>query len=288
MKKIKIGIPRTSIYNKEGALLKDYFLNLGCKIILSSQVNEQVFAKNNLPTNTCEYIKNYYSHIIKLMNGCDYIVISKYCEYYPSCRKNDYFLKSLACHFSSDQILTINPYKWEVIEYLKIGIKITKNPLRIIISYYLAKQKQKRNNNNKINHQINKLNNNQNKILIVSNYNNLENNDTVDNIINYLKHKNIAVLKSNHTKEKEAIIHSSYFKSGSLSIETKKLVGSIYYYRYCIKGIIYLSSSNCTIDTYIINNIKNDIKEIPIINININEDNLDIETALKILIKNIN
>ena len=285
-KRIKVGIPRISIYNKKGSLIKNFFLYLGCKIILSNESN--INLENNLPINMCNYNKSYYEHIISLTNSCDFIIILNKCEYYQICNKYNNFLSILNCHTDSKQLLTINPYKYELIEYLKIGFKITNNPLRIIISYYLAKQKQKKYHLNKMNHEKNKLNNEKIKILLVANYNNIENNNISKYIINKLKENNITTLLSFNIPTKEAILHSTYFEKKIKEKETKKLIGAIYYYRYCIRGIIYLDIDNCKIDKYIINTIKNDIKEIPIISIEGTKTTDNIDTALKTLIDKIN
>ncbi len=285
MKKIKIGIPRTCIYNKKGVLLKNYLIFLGCKIILSNETN--IEKENNLPTDTCNYNKEYFKNIIKQTNSSNYIVIKSNCEYYQKCQKYKKFIDVIKCHIDNSQILMINPYKYELLEYFKMGFKITKNPLRIIVSYYLAKQKQKRYTINKNNYEKNKLNNDKQKVLLIANYNNIENNPITKYIINKLKENNITTLLSSNVKEKEAMLHSSFFENRNISKETKLLVGSIYYYRYCVRGIIYLTIPNCTIDKYIINIVKNEIKEMPIISIETTEIIENIETILKMLTKEI-
>lgn len=285
LKKIKIGIPRTSIYNKNGVLLKNFFLYLGCKIILSNESNQE--AENNLPTDICTYIKSYYKHIMNLTNECDYTVISNCCEYYQQCHKYNKFLNVINCHLSKSHLLVINPRKYEILEYLKIGLKVTKNPLKIIISYILAKEKQKRHNLNKRNCEKNKLNSSKLKVLLVANYNNIENNDVSKYIIKKLEENNIKVLLSSNTPNKEAFIHSSYFEYKNIEKEAKKLVGAIYYYRYSIRGMIYINTNNCTIDKYIINIIKNNIKEIPIAVVDTTEDKKNIDIIINILNKEI-
>lgn len=286
MKLKKIGIPRISIYNKDGVLIKNFFLYLGYKIVLSNIEKEKY--NNDLVANTCSYIKNYYEHIISLKNSCDYIIISNNCDYYQKCQKYKQLISNINCHLDKSQLLIINQNKIQLLEYLKIGFKLTKNPLKIIISYLLAKEKQRKHNINKINHEKNKLNSTKIKVLMVANYNNIENNIIAKHIINKLKKQDIKVLLSNYTKEKAAIIHSSYYEYKVREKETKKLVGAIYYYRYSIRGIIYLNNKNCLLDKYIINTIRNAIKEIPIINISIEEEIDNIETTLNILIKEIN
>ena len=286
MKKIKIGLPQKCVYNKKGVLLKNFLIYLNCKIIINCEEESNIIEKN-LPIDTCSYNKEYYKHITRLINSSDYIIILSNCEYYKKCHKYKELLEVLKCHIDNSQLLIINPYKYEMLEYLKIGLKITKNPLKIIISYYLAKQKQKRYSINKNNYEKNKLNNNQQKILLVSNYNNIENNSKIKYIINKLKDNNITTLLSSNIKDKDAILHSSYFENNNITKEAKKLVGAIYSYKYCVRGIIYLNITTCPIDKYIINIIKNEIKKIPIISIEETEEIENIETILNILIKEI-
>ena len=125
-------------------------------------------------------------------------------------------------------------------------------------------------------------------MLLVSNYNNIEKNKITKYIIDKLKENNITTLLSSNLKEKEALLHSTYFENRNISKESKKIVGSIYYYKYCVRGIIYLYVTNCILDNYIINIVKNDLKEVPIISIETTENIENIETNLKVLIKEIN
>lgn len=289
MKKPKIGIPRIAYYYKEGVFWKHFFLGLGCKIIMSKETDKEKIKNgdNNLATDNCFQNILYFGHIMELSKSCDYILIYTNCSYYTSCINYKIFQNVIKKHLISSQILLFNNKKNNFIETIKIALNLTKNPFKILYSYIYAKDKQKKYNNNLENFEKNKINNQNNKILLVSNYNNIEDKYISSQIINYLSKNNITTLSSNHLSKKEAFFYSKYFNDQYITKDIKQLVGSIYYYQYSIKGIIYLSTNNCKLDNYIYNIIKNEIKNIPIINVE-SSNNINIETKLELLIDTIN
>ncbi len=285
MKKIKIGIPRTNMYYKYGVFWKHFFLCLNCKIILSPETNNEILTigSNNLLNNNCINNKKYFGHIKKLINSCDYILIYKECLNFPSCIYYKQFIENLKIHLSSSQILFFNPNKNKIKEITKIALKLTKNPIRIIYAYLYAYDKQKNYNINKENNQKNKLNNNENKVLIV----NSENNIYKEEILNYLENNKITPIFSNNLSKKESLFFTKHINDLYINKEIKEYLGSIYYYQYSIKAIIYLNNTNCILDNYIYTFIKNEIKNISTINID-NNNLINIETKLELLIETIN
>ena len=59
------------------------------------------------------------------------------------------------------------------------------------------------------------------------------------------------------------------------------MIGSFYYYKYQINGAIIISAYQCKIDSVINNFIITNKKEIPILNITIDENALNIEKKLE-------
>lgn len=285
MRKTIIGIPRTAYYYKDGVFWKHFFLKLGCKIILSSETNKDIIknGNNNLPRNNCFQNKLLFGHIKMLSKSCDYILIYSSCSYYRNCINYKILKNNLNNHLISSQILDYNN---NYLEILKIASKITKNPIKIIYSYIYAKKKQKNYNNNFKNYEKNKINCDNNKVLIIGNINNIDDKYISNIVINNLKKNNITPLFSNKLSKKEAIFFSKNYKEKISLLEIKRLVGSIYYYEYIIKGIIYIYDANCKVDNYIYEVIKKEFKRIPTIDI---ENNIDInkETKLELFIDTI-
>lgn len=288
MKKRIIGIPRTAYYYKEGVFWKHFFLKLGCKIILSSETNNKIKenGQNNLTSDNCFQNKLLFGHIKMLSKSCDYILIYSNCSYYNNCINYKILKNNLYNHLISSQILEYNNHKNKYLEIIRIASKITKNPIRIIYSYIYAQKKQNNYNINLENYEKNKLNNQNNKVLLIGNYNNIEDKYISNTIIDRFIKNNVTPLFSNKLSKKEAIFFSNNYKNKINSIEIKRLLGSIFYYEYSIKGIIYISNTNCKLDNYIFDVIKNEFKKIPIIDIKTNNDP-NKETKLELFIDTI-
>lgn len=280
MKKIKIGIPRAFLYYQNNILWKVFFEKINCKVIISPDTNDEIL---NIGTNCtvkecCLSYKIYFGHALYLSNICDYILIPKAYNYGKNnniCPLFNTILDDLERYISKSQILTYNidyvNFKFEFNELFKIGLKFTKNPIKIIYSYIIAKRKQKNYDINKQNEQKNKLLKEGPKVLIISKYYNIEDNYIKNKLIPYLDNNNIISLYSNNLNKKTAMLFSHYF-SNNLSLKNEKQsMGSLYYYKYQIDGIIFISVSNCQIEQ-IINNIAiYQNKNIPFLKYIINE-----------------
>ena len=83
MKKIKIGIPRAMLYYRYGVLWKTFFENLGLNVVLSPETNREILdlGINNTVDECCLSYKIYIGHAIYLYKKCDYILISRACDY---------------------------------------------------------------------------------------------------------------------------------------------------------------------------------------------------------------
>ena len=281
MKKIKIGIPRALLYYRYGTLWKNYFERLGCKIILSPETNHEILELGNKYTKeeTCMSYKIYIGHTLYLIDKCDYILVSGICNYGKNnkvCSKYKETYEYLKDKVLKESILfyEVNhtAYKYEFFEFVKMGLKISKNIFKITHSYIVAKQKQEIYDINKINEAKNKITKLNKKILLISHFYILDDKYFSNYIIEYLKKNNIITIKANSLDSKTATRFSEYF-SGNIDIKyTKELIGSLYYYKYQVDGIIYISEAHCKIDSFINNTIINRNKEIPIINILIAEN----------------
>ena len=279
MKKIKIGIPRTNIYNKYGVFFKHFFLCLNCKIILSPETNNKIIktGENNLSYSNCKENKIYFGHIKELASSCNYILISTECNKNSNCINYYQFLENIKQQLLSSQILFFNPNKNNFIEILKIAIKITKNPLKILYSYLYAKERQKNYNTNIQNNQKNKLNRPEKKVLLVTT--NIHNN-IIKKLENKLNSFNIVTIFSNYLPEKDSLFFSKNIKNKQINKEIKRQLGSVDYYQYSIKAIIYIKTQNCILDDYIYSLIKENTKTKNII---ILENELNTDTYIELL-----
>lgn len=288
MKKIKIGIPRTNYYYKYGVFWKHFFLNLGCKILLSPETNNKIIenGENNLINSNCLQNKIYYGHIKELSNTCDYILVYKECNYQTNCINYKLFIESIKNHLISSQILSINSKANPLFEALRKSLKLTKNPIKIVYSILIAYKKQRNYNLNIQNNQKNMFSNQEKKVLIISN-NLIYDKYLSITILNYLNNNGITPLFTNNLSKKEVKLNMPYIKDNFFNTEINNVIGAIEYYQYNIKHIIFMSNNNCIVENLMYNYIKKEFKKIPITKINGYKEQ-QLETKLELLIDTIN
>ena len=292
MKKIKIGIPRALLYYRYGVLWKSFFTTLNCHIVLSPETNRNIISlgTNNSVDETCLAYKIYLGHVLSLADNCDYLLIPRVCDYGKkdkSCTRLNATYDNIKELLPENKLLHYNIEKTlfnnEVLGFLKMGLKITKNIPKIIYAYYKGKKKQKNYHINLENNQKNILTTSGKKVLILSHFYNIEDKFISSYIINYLKSNNITPIFSNRLDKKIATNFSEYFSDTLYWKYSKEMIGSLYYYQHQISGIIYLSCYPCGIDA-LVNNlslIKNN--QIPSLNLIIDENitELSLETKLE-------
>ena len=295
MKKIKIGIPRAFHYYRYGILWKTFFEHLGCKIIISPETNQEILnlGVNNTIDECCLSYKIYVGHALFLKNKCDYLLVPRICDYGKNekvCTRFNGIYDDLKTLIPKDQILSYNiehtKYKYQVIGLIKIAFKFTKNPVKILYSYYIAKNKQKKYDTSKENENKNKLLKSNKKVLIVSHFYTIQDKYISNYIIKYLENNEILPIFSNYLDRKLAKKFSQYFSNTLYWKYSKEMMGAIYYYKYQIDGLIFISTYPCGIDS-LVNNLaiyKN--KKLPILNLTIDDNitELSLETKLESLI----
>lgn len=292
MKKIKIGIPRAMLYYRYGVFWKTFFTTLNCHIVLSQPTNREIISTgtNSSVDETCLAYKIYLGHVLSLVDKCDYLLVPRACDYGPKdkvCTRLNATYDNVKELIPENKIIHYNLEKTffnsELLGFIKMGLKFTKNLPKIIYAYYLGKKNQKNYNQNRQNNQKNILQQTSKKVLILSHFYNLEDKFVSSYIINYLKKNNITPLFSNYLDTKIATTFSEYFSETLYWKYSKEMIGSLYYYQHQISGVIYLSCYPCGIDA-LVNNlslIKN--SHLPSLNLIIDENitELSLETKLE-------
>ena len=292
MKKIKIGIPRALLYYRYGVLWKNFFTSLGCNVVLSPETNREIIENgiNNTIDECCLSYKIYIGHVLHLSKKCDYVLISRVCDYGKKdkvCTRLNGTYDDIKHKIPKEQILDYDieytKLKFPIIEFIKIGLKLRKNIIKTIYSYLKAKRKQKLYNINQANNEKNKLSKSNKKILILSHFYNIQDKFISKYIIKYLEEKNIIPIYSNKIDRKITNKFSSYFSKTLYWKYSKEMIGSLYYSKNMIDGIIFISTYPCGIDS-LVNNLailKN--TNLPILNLVIDENitELSLETKLE-------
>ena len=104
----------------------------------------------------------------------------------------------------------------------------------------------------------------------------------MNNINTLLTNNNIIPLYSNYLDEKTSLTFSEYFSNNIYLKHNKETMGALYYYKYQIDGIIFISTYRCNTDA-IINNIAiNQNNNIPTLKLIINENITNKNQEIKI------
>lgn len=299
MKKIKIGIPRAFLYYRYGVLWKNYFESLGCNVVLSPETNQQILnlGINNTIDECCLSYKIYIGHALYLSKICDYILVPRICDYGKKdkvCTRLNGTYDNLKQKIPPEQIIDFDieytKLKFPIIGYIKLGLKFTKNPIKIIYSYIKAKNKQKKYDIQNANTEKNKLLKTNKKILILSHQYNIQDKFISKYIINYLEENNITPIYSNKIDRKISKTFSQYFSQTLYWKYSKEMIGSLYYSKNMINGIIFISTYPCGIDSLVNNLVILKNKDIPILNLVIDENitELSLETKLESFIDILN
>lgn len=292
MKKIKIGIPRAFLYYRYKVLWKNFFELLGCNVVLSPETNREILelGVNNTIDECCLSYKIYIGHALYLSNKCDYILVSRVCDYGKKdkvCTRLNATYDNLKQLIKKEQLLEYNidytHHKYQFFGFFKMGLKITKNPIKIIISYILATKKQKKYNKSKYQEEKNKLSKPNKKILILSHQYNIKDKFVSNYIIEYLKKENIIPIYPYHFPETLTTNFSQYFSNTLYWKYSKEMIGALYYTINQIDGIIFISTYPCGIDSLVNNLAIRKNKEKPILNLLIDQNitDLSLETKLE-------
>lgn len=259
-KKIKIGIPRAFLYYRYYILWKNFFEKLNCHIVLSPETNKEIV---NIGTNfsideSCLASKIYIGHVAYLIDRCDYVLIPRIENYgikEKVCVKFNGLFDIAKNLFPNIKILSYNidkiKLKFEFIEYIKIGLKVNKNILKVIISYIIAKKKHKKQQIIDNITQNRKLNNNKLKILLVGHSYNIYDKYLSGNIINYLNNNDIQIIYADKMDKKISKEYAYELSNTLYWTYSKELIGSVGYYKEIYDGVIFLTTFPCGVDSLV-------------------------------------
>jgi len=286
---MKIGIPRAMTYYYFHDLWEDFFKNLGVDLVISPLSNKKILKKgsNLLNDEVCLSFKIYMGHIDYLINKVDYVLVPRIDNYGYKDQTCTNFLSfyDISNNIFNNKIITYNiDYENKETEkksLLDLGIKLGFNKKEVKKAYIKAKLKESKIKKEQILKNINQLENNQKKILLISHpYN------TYDNLIGKkiieLIEKDACIIYSDLFDNKQAKKESLTFSKTLYWKYNKEIIGSINICKDKIDGIVFLSSFPCGPDS-IVNSLVMRKLNIPYLNLII--DDLDsfsgIETRIE-------
>lgn len=279
-KAIKIGIPKALLYYRYGVLWKEFFENLDCEVIISSDTNKEIisYGKKYSIDESCLSSKIYMGHVYYLLDKCDYILVPRICDYGKNnnvCVKFNGIVDVVKNTFKNVKILNYNIERTkchiELIEFIKMGIKLKRNIFKVIKSYIKAKKVEKLKNELAFKEQEKKLESKKIKILLVSHPYNIYDKYVGEPITNYLNKMNIELIYADLLNKNLASSRSLKLSKTLYWKYSKELVGAVDYYQEKVDGIIFITSFPCGPDSLVNELLIRKLTNIPVINVIIDE-----------------
>lgn len=291
-KNITIGIPKAFLYYRYKTLWTNFFNNLNCQVILSTDTNRKTIeiGKNYSIDESCLSSKIYLGHVASLQNKCDYIFIPRISDYGKGekvCMKFNGIYDTVKNIFPNTKLLDCNiettKKSTEIIAFIKLGLKLNKNIFKVIYAYLKAKNQEEKHKKEQMINQNKKLTTKKLKVLIVSHPYNIYDKYIGEPIKNILKNMNVELIYADKINSKIAKKHAKKLSPTLYWTYSKELIGSIGYYQNYVDGIIFLTTFPCGPDSLVNELMIRKINNLPITNILIDESNAEagIQTRLE-------
>lgn len=264
------------MYYRNYILWKNFFEIIGCNIVLSPNTDSDIVKVGSKLSvdESCLPSKIYLGHINYLIDKCDYVVIPRIYSYGRKkrvCVKFNGIYDVVNNIFPDIKILDYNidnlKFKYELFGFIKMGLKLNRNIFRIIYAYIIGKIKEYKYNKTLILKQDKVMRSNKLKVLIVSHPYIVYDKYLSSNIINYLKDEDIDILYSDRMNRKESIYYAEEESNTLYFLYSKENIGSVFYYKDLVDGIIFLSSFPCGVDSLVNELVIRKIDNVPCINI---------------------
>lgn len=285
-----IGLPRSLFYYRYQTLIRTFLNELDIDYIISDPSNKKILeeGKKLAPEESCISLKLFLGHIKNLQGKCDYILIPRL----ESIKKgekictNFYLLYDLVNNIFSENIIDMNINETKNLSeknaFIELGMSLGFSYNKSNTAYKHAKEKEKKVKTNNLLKQTNILNNENKKVLLAGHPYNIYDEYLSKPIINLLKEHNIDIVysdiydKKNIEKEVKEISEDIYFT------KNKEIMGAISKYKNNVNGIILITAFPCGPDSIANELIIRKIKNIPILNIIIDELNSDTGIATRL------
>ena len=278
-----IGVPRCLFYYRYQTLIRSFFNELDIEYVISDPSNKKILedGKKIAPDEACFSLKMFLGHVKSLEGKCDYIFIPRIesVKLDEKVCTNFYLLYDLVNNLFDIKILDFNideqKRKTEKSAFIQLGLFLGFSYNRVITAYNHAKEKEKKVKNNNILKQTCILNNNCKKVLVAGHPYNIYDEFIGKPLIDTLKKNNIEIVYSDIYDTKNIEEESSIISEEVYWTFNKEILGAIGKYKDNVDGIILVSAFPCGPDSLINELVIRKIKDIPILNIILDEANSD-------------
>ncbi|MFV0274987.1 MAG: acyl-CoA dehydratase activase-related protein [Bacilli bacterium] len=273
---MKIGIPNALLHYKYKDLILTFLDTLNVDYIVSPSTNRSI-SENGFKlsqSEACLSSKIYLGHVDYLKDKCDAILIIRLdCikENEEVCTRFSAIYDLTKYSIENVKLIDLNITIDEETSFIKLGETLGFSKIVSKESYKFAKTKQKAKENEKLQKQLEKIKDDNLKILLVSHDYNTYDEMIGKPILKYLKDNNITVLFSENYEDKYKEEYKNISKNLYFSHNIKQLNG-IGAYKDYVDGIILITTFPCGTDSLVNEMVIRTIKDKPIINIILDEN----------------
>lgn len=277
---MKIGIPKALLFYRYGHLWEKFFNILGHDVVLSNDTNKEILQTgiDNSISENCLPAKIYLGHIKDLIDKCDYILVPRFENYGRNEEMCSRFLGiyDIVCNtYNNINILNYNVQVHggtnEIAGFIHMGKLLGSNRVESIKAYRKAKKIQLISDNQQQRRQLELFIKPQLKILISAQPYLIYDPYIGAPVINIIKQQGAIPIFSDKCDRKQCNKISKEISYNLYWSIHKESVGSILLNRNNVDGVILLSAFPCGIDSLVNELVIRKVKDIPIIQILLDE-----------------
>lgn len=256
---MKIGIPRAMFYYMNGDITVTFFKKLGIDVIVSPKTTKKIIEEGMkyAPDEMCLSMKNYIGHVAYLKDKCDYILVPRIDNFYTF---NQTCTNFLAARDIINSLFDVNVLDYNIDlnnkDTLKKGMFKLAGSLGYKVgvisdAYLYSVNKHKEKKKRLIAENMNRLNSDKKKILLISHAYNTYDELIGKPIIKMLERENIEVIYSD-------LLDSSMCRKLSKNISkelywkySRESIGAYEMVKNRIDGVVFLSTFPCGLDSLV-------------------------------------
>ncbi len=256
---MKIGIPRAMFYYMNGDITVTFFKKLGIDVIVSTKTTKKIIEEGMkyAPDEMCLSMKNYIGHVAYLKDKCDYILVPRIDNFYTF---NQTCTNFLAARDIINSLFDVNVLDYNIDlnnkDTLKKGMFKLAGSLGYKVgvisdAYLYSVNKHDENRKRLIAENMNRLNSDKKKILLISHAYNTYDELIGKTIIKMLERENIEVIYSD-------LLDSSMCRKLSKNISkelywkySRESIGAYEMVKNRIDGVVFLSTFPCGLDSLV-------------------------------------
>lgn len=252
-----VGIPRALFYYLDKDIVVPFLKKLSIDVKISSKTNKQIIEQGMkyASDEMCLSLKNYIGHVFSLIDDCDFILVP---------RIDNYGLMNQTCtNFIAAYDLINNLFNTKVLEYnidlnnkqtlkkglFKIGKFLKKSDFDIKNAYYYAVNNYKKVQKQLINNNLEKLNSDQSKILLISHSYNSYDDIIGKPLVDMIKKQGIEVIYADRFDKSLCLKLSKNISKDLYWKYSKELIGAYEIAKDKINGVVFLSTFPCGLDS---------------------------------------